>query len=207
MIIQQSSGVLSGCVPGSATTTGSVTPHSTRSARSGSGSTILFQGLIDLSSSGPLDEPLPRICHPPARTSWRPRSGSQGSQPGGQGATTRTAPCRSGTKKMPKTHITASKGSAARFRRVPPPAMQNRPYHSRRRGRSYLERAANVRPCACRIDPRTKCRVIVMIGCSVVGFFQLDLRRNWISHMSSGAESVISSREKGGLLNLNRSDC
>src|SRR5262249_2038925 len=52
MIVHQSSGVLSGCVPGSATTTGSLTPHSTRRARSGSGSTILFQGLIDLNSSG-----------------------------------------------------------------------------------------------------------------------------------------------------------
>ena len=50
--VHQSSGVLSGCVPGSATTTGSVTPHSMRSARSGSSSTILFQGLIDLNSSG-----------------------------------------------------------------------------------------------------------------------------------------------------------
>src|ERR1700730_10224001 len=52
MIVHQSSGVSSGCVPGSAITSGSVTPHSTRSARSGSGWTILFQGLIDLNSSG-----------------------------------------------------------------------------------------------------------------------------------------------------------
>src|SRR5262249_4959915 len=36
MIVHQSSGVLSGCVPASATTTGSLTPHSTRRARHGS---------------------------------------------------------------------------------------------------------------------------------------------------------------------------
>src|SRR5271166_1823284 len=51
-IVHQSSGLLRGCVPGSATTSGSLTPHSISSVRSGSGSKILLQGLIDFSSSG-----------------------------------------------------------------------------------------------------------------------------------------------------------
>jgi hypothetical protein len=50
--------------------------------------------------------------------------------------------------------------------------------------------------------PERKRRVIVMIGCGIVGFFQLDLGRNWIGHMSSEAQSVIRSRERGGILKL-----
>src|SRR5271165_4198175 len=39
-----------------------------------------------------------------------------------------------------------------------------------------------------------------MIGCSVVGFFQLDLRRNWSGHMSSEPDQRRQAANEGGRL-------
>src|SRR5271165_4327499 len=39
-----------------------------------------------------------------------------------------------------------------------------------------------------------------MVGCSVVGFFQLDLRRNWSGHMSSEPDQRRQAANEGGRL-------